>query len=673
MPSVTGVPAETYSNSPPSSAPEPIGGFPSAGNTDAPDEARWLAQVYQGPDAPQLSLRAVLTGGAIGMLMSIANLYTVLKIGIGFGVALTACVLSFVTWNLLQAATGGRLRAMTILENNCMQTTASAAGFTTGTGAAGTFAALLILDPAHRQQPWWVVAAFIFTTGMLGVLLAIPIKRLLINQERLPFPSGTAAAATLRGLYARSADALRGAVALGMALVMGIVSGILTTAEDQFAALGRFFEWMRMYLFDVHLPGQIPAQGFTLMGGKPVVGFGFDPSLTAIGFGMLVGPRVAFSMLAAGVALYFGIAPWLQGIDAAHAGEAAYVASIPAVGGGAMYHPLRWSLWGAAALLVFASLTSLAIQWRLVLRAFRMLRSGPSGSADAAHERAMAQIEVPGSWMFAGLVPIGLAMLALQIVAFHVAWWAGLIAIVLTFALGIVASRAVGETDIAPTGALGKLVQLVFALIAPASVAGPQASVVQNVFSAGVSVSSGTVAAELLSDLKTGYLLGAHPRKQFAAQMFGVLFGTLICVPAWFLLIPDITALERYPAPAARIWIALAQALTGGIGGLPLSVLYAALAGAVIGILLPILEKLAPRLRPWLPSAIGLGMGWMVPFSYPLSFAIGAGGAWIWSKVNARSEANYRLPVASGWIAGESIITALLAMLASALGMMSAG
>jgi hypothetical protein len=106
-------------------------------------------------------------------------------------------------WNLLRAASGGRLGQLSILENNCMQTTASAAGFSTGAALCVTFAALMMLDPEHRQQPWWVVAAFTFTTAMMGVLLAIPIKRLLINQERLPFPTGTAAATTLRGLYSQ--------------------------------------------------------------------------------------------------------------------------------------------------------------------------------------------------------------------------------------------------------------------------------------------------------------------------------------------------------------------------------------------------------------------------------------------------------------------------------------
>jgi uncharacterized oligopeptide transporter (OPT) family protein len=81
---------------------------------------------------PQLTFRAVAMGGIIGMLMSIAGLYTTLKIGWSFGVAITACVISYVIWNGLRAASGGRLSRMSILENNCMQSTASAAGYSTG-------------------------------------------------------------------------------------------------------------------------------------------------------------------------------------------------------------------------------------------------------------------------------------------------------------------------------------------------------------------------------------------------------------------------------------------------------------------------------------------------------------------------------------------------------------
>ena len=101
----------------------------------------------------------------------------------------------------LRALSGGRLSQMTILENNCMQSTASAAGYSTG-GTIGTaFGALLLIEGMH--QPWYVVASFALFTAALGVFLAIPMKRQMINQEQLKFPSGIAAAETLRSLYSQ--------------------------------------------------------------------------------------------------------------------------------------------------------------------------------------------------------------------------------------------------------------------------------------------------------------------------------------------------------------------------------------------------------------------------------------------------------------------------------------
>ncbi|MFO1292904.1 MAG: OPT family oligopeptide transporter [Rubrivivax sp.] len=633
-------------------------------------ERHWLEQVYQGDQVPQLTPRAVAMGALLGMAMSVSNLYTTMKVGWAFGVAITSCVMSFVLWKLLRGVSFGRLTPMSILENNCMQSTASAAGYSTGATIATAFGALLILDPEHRHQPWWIVASFTLATGLMGVFMAIPLKRQMINHEQLPFPSGIAAATTLRSLYSAGREALRKAYALVAALAVGAVVGVLNTAEDQFAALGRFFAWMRQHLVDIHLPEQWPAQGFGLVGGKPMVGFAFEPSVLLVGAGMIVGLRVSLSMLAASALLHWAVAPWLQALDAAAAGTPGYVASIPLVGGGALLHPVRWALWGGTAVMVFASLTSLALQWRTVLRSFSAWR-GQRGAGGDARDAALARIEVPTRWLVAGLVPIALAMLAIQIVAFGIAWWAGVIAVAMSFVLAMVACRATGETDTTPIGAMGKVMQLLFALISPPAAVGVQASITHNLMSAGIAANSASSAADLLTDLKSGYLLGANPRKQFLAQFIGVFFGTLAIVPAWYLMIPNEAALQKYPLPATQTWVAVARVLSGGLDSLPLSAKLAILLGAAIGVALPLAEQLWPRAKRWLPSAMGLGLGWIVFFSNALAFALGAVIAWIWQRLAAQHEQTYSVPIASGLIAGESLMKALLAMLVTAIGLAS--
>jgi uncharacterized oligopeptide transporter (OPT) family protein len=249
-------------------------------------------------------------------------------------------------------------------------------------------------------------------------------------------------------------------------------------------------------------------------------------------------------------------------------------------------------------------------------------------------------------------------------VAFNISWWAGALAVALSFFLVLVACRATGETDTTPIGAMGKVMQLLFAVLHPGQI-------VPNLASAGIAANSASSSADLLTDLKSGYLLGANPRKQFLAQFVGVFFGTLAVVPIWFLMVPDQAALEKFAAPGTRQWEAVARVLTKGIDQLPQSAQVAIVVGAAIGILLPILEKLFPKARPYMPSAMGLGLSWVIPFSSSAGFFLGAVLGWLWEKIHRKSSDTYSVGLASGLIAGESLIKAIVAMTATAIGLLS--
>ena len=98
-----------------------------------------------------------------------------------------------------------------------------------------------------------------------------------------------------------------------------------------------------------------------------MTGFGFEPSVLLIGAGMIVGLRVSLSMLAGGLILYLGFAPWLLRHDTALAGTSGFVPSFPMAPNGDFY-PVRWALWGGTSMMVFSSLTSVAVQWRTFAR-----------------------------------------------------------------------------------------------------------------------------------------------------------------------------------------------------------------------------------------------------------------------------------------------------------------
>jgi uncharacterized oligopeptide transporter (OPT) family protein len=309
--------------------------------------------------------------------------------------------------------------------------------------------------------------------------------------------------------------------------------------------------------------------------------------------------------------------------------------------------------------MVFSSLTSLALQWRTLARAFRMRRQ-PGGRSDDA----LAAIEVPMSWLVAGLVPIGLALVAVQWLAFHINPFLGILAVILSFVVSLVCCRATGETDTTPIGAMGKVTQLLYALLP-----GSAGNATINLMAAGVTASAGGSAADLLTDLKSGYLLGANPRRQFLAQFAGVFFGTLMIVPFWYLMVPTQEALEKFNPPATQMWVAVTRLLTAPDMALPAGAVTIIVVGAFVGVLLPVLENLLPRARPFLPSAMGLGLSWVMPFQNALSFAIGAVVAWVWQVVHRRNQAEFCVPVASGFVAGEALMAAAIAIACTILGL----
>jgi uncharacterized oligopeptide transporter (OPT) family protein len=253
--------------------------------------------------------------------------------------------------------------------------------------------------------------------------------------------------------------------------------------------------------------------------------------------------------------------------------------------------------------------------------------------------------------MLYGLIPITLGLVAVCWFSFHISPLLGVFSVVMSFALSLVAARATGETDTTPIGAMGKVTQLTYAILAPANIT-------VNLMTAGITAGAAGSSADLLTDLKSGYLLGANPRQQFLAQFVGVFFGTLAVIPAWYLLVPDQAALMAFNPPATNMWFAVAQALANGPKVIPTSALYAIAIGALVGIALPLLEKAFPNAKKFLPSAMGLGLAFVVTFQNSLSFFLGALIAHRWAARNQKSADEYVVPVASGVIAGESLAAA---------------
>ena len=309
-----------------------------------------------------------------------------------------------------------------------------------------------------------------------------------------------------------------------------------------------------------------------------------------------------------------------------------------------------------------SGLTAFAFQWRTIGRAFsglaRIVIPRESRVRDRKLE-ALQNIEVPGTWVFLGMAVATVGVVSIQVISFSIHWWMGIASVVMTFFLALVACRATGETDITPIGAMGKITQLFFGIIAPARI-------LTNLMTASVTAGAAASSADLLTDLKSGYLLGANPRKQFIAQFLGIFTGAFVIVPTFYLIVPtpDVLGGDRFPAPAAQVWKAVAELLAHGLSSLDITEIWALAVGGLIGILIPVLERLLPpRTRPFIPSAMGLGLAFVIPFWNTLSMFTGAFIAWILSRLAKEWAIRYTIPIASGMIAGESLMGVMAALL----------
>lgn len=342
------------------------------------------------------------------------------------------------------------------------------------------------------------------------------------------------------------------------------------------------------------------------------IGVAASPLLA--GVGLLVGARTALSMLLGAAIAWLGIAPQLV-----HAGLA--TASYPAVVG--------WTLWPGAALMVAGSLTALVLAGGALLRA---LRGGNQGRPVFA---ALAPLLVILAWRGFGIDPLYAAL-----------------GVVLAALFAVAAMHATGETDTTPSGALGGLSQILVGAIGPGGVATPLAT--------GAMVNGAAVhASTMMNAYKTADVIGARSERPLVvAQLLGIVAGALAGVLAYWLVGQAYgLGTAAMPAPGATSWKATADAVAHGAASMPAGAPLAALIAAVVAVAL----TLAERKTRALPSAVALGVGFIVPASIAAALSLGALIVAILARGYPGWQARSGPPLASGLIVGEALTGVVIA------------
>ena len=589
----------------------------------------WLKNIFRG-DMPQLTFRSGLTGFLLGGVLSATALYIMGKTGIGIGVGLTSVILSFAIFRILHGA--GLAADYTILENNCTQSIATAAGYMVGPLGSSLAAYMLVTG---YIPPWWHMMTWMVVCSILGVLIAFPMKRRFINEDQLPFPEGRACGVVLDALYTGSASSgmykarLLGWTAALTGLYQFIISdGWMKLLQFKILMLDKWAGLKEPWNLHERLDSYYytAAVKFNLwipqILGTDIRQLGLRLTLDAamIGVGGLMGIAVATSVMLGAFINFVILAPIIiqNGEIVARVLPSG---AVVAISRGEIVN--QWSLWWGVSMMVVGSLVSLLARPELFTSAFKSLRG--KKQAVAAGPDLLGHIEVPLWVSFVG-VPIFSVLGAWVTHAFFgVPWLLAFISLPLIFVLTIICTNSMALTSWTPTGSLAKITQFTMGAI-------DRTNPASNLIPAGMTSEIASNAANLLSDIKPGYMLGGKPRHQVIGHVIGIVAGAVAAVPLFFLLFlpPDASGLrstativsEQFAMPGALQWKGVSEIIAKGISSLPTSAIISMIVAAIAAAAIEIARIVTKGRFPL--SAVSVGLGVVLPPEASFMMWVGA-------------------------------------------------
>jgi uncharacterized oligopeptide transporter (OPT) family protein len=565
---------------------------------------------------------------------------------------------------------------MTILENNCVQSIATAAGYMTMPLTSGIAA---YMWATNNVLPLWQIICFTVVLSLLGVLVAFPMKRRFINDEQHPFPEGRACGVVLDALYEKAAAASGMFKARALALAAGLAGGVSLISGEHYMRLLQE-RWLGL-ASSWHLPHQLDAWYYSLaerglvpipkLAGVDVRQLALSPGLdfAMIGAGGLMGIRAASSLLLGAVLNFVVVVPVMISLGEIQP-RAGSIAEGTALFGRA--HILNtWALWWGITMMVVAAMVALFARPDVFVEAFRGLtRRGPRPVRDSDVLREI-ELPLPVSWI--GVPLIGAAGVWMAHDWFGVHWLLGALSIPLILVLALIAASSTALTGITPSGSLSKIPQFTFGAIDPRTPA-------PNLMTAVMCSEVASNASNLLMDIKPGYMLGAKPRQQAIGHVIGIVAGALAATPLYFLLfgldgwdgdagrsVMDTMVTEKFAFPAALQWKGVSDLVTAVFGGgsgslLTTSILWSMAIAGFAALVMEVLRIRSNGRFPLSPLAIGLGV--VVPPESSLMMFLGAGFFWLMNRRYgaAPESTGHQLwvgaqePICAGLIAGAALI-----------------
>ena len=609
-----------------------------------------MATVTTSAPTRELTLRGILLGGVITLLFTAANVYLGLKVGITFATSIPAAVISMAVLRFV--------RGSSILENNIVQTIAS---------AAGTLAAIIFVLPGlimigwWQGFPYWITVAVCAIGGTLGVMFSVPLRRALVTGSDLPYPEGVAAAEVLKVGFGSIGAAEENAKGLAAIVAGSIASAGFALLAAMKLAAGELATAFRL--------GAGAASGAAISLSMALIGVGHLVGLT-VGIAMLVGMLLAWAVLVPVLTAMQGV-----GADVATTVNDVFRNQVRFIGAGTIGVAAVWTLLKIIGPIVAGIRSAMAAS---------AARAG--GQRLELTERDLP-IGIVGGTILASLVPIaGLlwwftkagpiaadAPLVIGATLVYMLVIGAIIAAVCGYMAGLIGASNSPVSGVGILAVLGAAVLLSLFYGTQSDIA--QALTAYALFTTAIVFSIATISNDNLQDLKTGQLVGATPWKQQVALVIGVVFGSLVIGPVLDVLNTSFgfqgmpgAGPNALAAPQAALISSLANGVLGG------SIRWDLIGyGALIGGVVIVLDEVLTRTHTYRLPPLAVGMGIYLPMALTVLVPVGALIGWIydgWAERAGKPEFAKRIGVlaATGLIVGESLFGVAFAGIVAASG-----
>ncbi|MGI7433943.1 OPT family oligopeptide transporter [Campylobacter jejuni] len=563
--------------------------------------------MYKKQNLPELTLRGLILGSILTIIFTASNVYLGLKVGLTFSSSIPAVVISMAVLSLFKTSN--------ILENNMVQTQAS---------AAGTLSSVIFVIPGlfmcgyWSEFPLWQTFMICLCGGGLGVLFTIPLRRTMVVESKLAYPEGRAAAEILKVANKDQSSKKRKQgikeIALGsfIAAIFSLLSNgfKLAASESNFA-----FIWNKM-----------------------AFGFSMGYSLALLGAGYLVGLAGAIALFV-GMFLAWGIfTPYLSNFEFDSAKNAVDLAS---------------SVWSSKVRLIGTGAIAIAALWTLiellkpVIEGIKEIVKNVKITNQEKNERTNIDLSLKSIFILFVLMVVGLFITFYSFVedanlSIYYQMLFSFVGTLVSVLIGFFVAAACGymaglvgssSSPISGIGLIGVIISsIVFLVLGVELFQDPMLSkfaVALAIFTTSVILATAAISNDNLQDLKTGHLVGATPWKQQVALLVGCVFGALAIVPVLNLLYQaygfvgampreGMDASSALAAPQANLMSTIAQ----GIFHHNIEWGYMAF-GVFVGILMIIIDKILKGTQKMSLPPLAVGIGIYLPPAVNIPLVIG--------------------------------------------------